>query len=274
MGSIHVEEGMTIAFLTEEHYEMMAAELHEAYRTKRGLAPLTERYPDMSEHDAYRIQLHYVKLRVESGRRIVGKKIGLTSKAMQAMLHVDQPDYGHLFDDMLLPEGKALARDELLQPRVEPEIAFYLKEDLSGPGLNAAKVLAATQFVLPALEIIDSRIADWRIKLPDTVADNASSAKVVLGGRPLPVDACDLRLMGMLLEKNGQPVQFSCGAAVMGHPAEAIAWLGNKLYEYGVSLEAGEIILPGACCAAIEIERGDHIRATFDRLGSVGLTVV
>lgn len=259
--------------MSEELIEKLSEEFIEAYRTRVALPPLTERYPNITVEEAYRIQQATVRKRLASGRNIVGKKIGLTSKAMQQMLGVDQPDYGYILSDMVLPEGVPLRMEQVLQPRVEPEIAFFLKHDLSGPSLNAAAVLAATQFILPALEIIDSRIQDWRIKLPDTVADNASAAMVVLGGRPLPVDACDLRLTGMVLEKNGEPVHYSCGAAVMGHPAEAVAWLGNKLYEYGETLKAGEIILPGALCGAVSLAAGDHVKATFDHLGSVGLRV-
>lgn len=250
----------------------LSAQLRRAHVCREPLEPLTERFAGLTPDDAYSIQLCTVDAWRAAGRRVVGKKIGLTSRAMQEMFGVDQPDYGHLMDDMVLDQGQPLETSQLLQPRVEPEMAFLLGAPLRGPGLNAAAVLAATAFVFPAFEVIDSRIRDWRIRLCDTIADNASSARLVLGPRAVRPDACDLRTVGMVFERNGIVVATGAGAAVLDHPAHAVAWLGNRLAGYGVALEAGEIVLPGSICAAVPIGPGDHLRAEFGGgLGSVGL---
>jgi 2-keto-4-pentenoate hydratase len=215
-----------------------------------------------------------VKTKLASGRRIIGKKIGLTSKAMQDLLGVPEPDYGHLLDDMLVIEGQPCRRDALLYPKVEGEVAFVMESRLEGPGVHMADVLRATAGVMPALEIVDSRIRDWKIKLVDTVADNASSARFVLGSRMLPAEQFDLRLIGMCLEKNGQVVNSGAGVAVWGHPAAAVAWLANKLAQFGAALEPGDIVLSGALTAAVDVGPGDVVEAHFDRLGSVSAKFV
>ena len=258
-----------MAGISAEIVQQTAKRLYDAERERKTLRPLTESHPDMEPAEAYRIQLALTELRKAAGQRIVGKKIGLTSKAMQRMLDVDQPDYGHLFDNMMVQDGAALSLKELIQPKVEPEIAFVLDRELKGPGISPLQVLAATRFVVPALEIIDSRIEAWKIKLCDTIADNASSARVVLGGPPRRVDQVDLKLMGMVLEKNGEVVQTGAGAAIMGHPANAVAWLANAVGQFGVRLEAGEVIMPGAISAAVDAAAGDFLRASFDGLGTV-----
>jgi 2-keto-4-pentenoate hydratase len=254
--------------------QQLAAELLEAERTRVPIAPLTERYPDLTEADAYAVQLAIVDPKLAAGARVVGKKIGLTSLAMQRMLNVDQPDYGHILDTMTVMEGGECPIDTLIQTRIEPEIAFVLKDDLVGPNVTREQVMAATAYVTPALEIIDSRVRDWKIKLGDTVADNASSARVVLGTTTTPVDAVDLRLVGCVLEKNGEVVGTAAGAAALGDPAVAVAWLANKLATYDIPLKAGEIIMPGALTKAEAVTRGDVIRATYDRLGSVSVKFV
>lgn len=236
--------------------------------------PLTASAPALSVDDAYRVQLASVKARIARGRRIIGKKIGLTSKAMQDLLGVREPDYGHLLDDMLLLEGEPCTRSDLILPKVEGEVAFVLKSRLRGPGLHVADVLRATEGVMASLEIVDSRIRDWKIKLADTVADNASSARFVLGSRLLPVQELDLRRVGMYLAKNGQVVNSGAGVAVWGHPAAAVAWLANKLAAFDVALEPGEIVLSGAVTAAVSVEAGDVVEASFDRLGSVTVRFV
>ncbi len=233
------------------------------------MAPLTVTYPDLTIGAAYQIQLAGVKARLDTGRRVIGKKIGLTSKAMQDLLGVGEPDYGHLVDDMLVIEGQPCPRDGLILTKVEGEVAFVMKRRLVGPGVHMADVLRATAGVMPALEIVDSRIRDWKIKLVDTVADNASSARFVLGSRLLPAEDFDLRLIGMCLEKNGLIVNSGAGAAVWGHPAAAVAWLANKLAEFGAALEEGDIVLSGAISAAVDAGPGDVVQAHFDRLGSV-----
>lgn len=243
--------------------------LLEAEAKRAPIAPLTATYPDLKIEDAYQIQLEGVNTRVAAGRKVIGKKVGLTSKAMQDLLGVGEPDYGHLLDDMLVIEGQPCRRDGLIQPKVEGEVAFVMKRRVAGPGVNIADVLRATAGVMPALEIVDSRIRDWKIKLVDTVADNASSARFVLGSRMLPAESLDLRLIGFCLEKNGMVVSSAAGVAVWGHPASAVAWLANKLAELGAALEEGDIVLAGAFTAAVDVGPGDVVQAHFDRLGSV-----
>lgn len=260
-----------MAGLNDETIRRAADELYRAERERKTLPPLTERYPEIGTDDAYRIQLALIDLKKGAGVRVVGKKIGLTSKAMQKMLSVDQPDYGHILDEMIVEDGGQFPIRELIQPKIEPEVAFVLDHDLKGPGITPVQVLAATRFVIPALEIIDSRIEGWKIKLCDTIADNASSARVVLGSSPKRVDQIDLRLMGMVLERNAEVVHTGAGAAVLGHPANAVAWLANAVGKYGVSLKAGEVIMPGAISAAADIHAGDFIRASFDGLGVVSV---
>ncbi len=252
----------------------LSSALLEAEASRRPIDPLSATYPALTVQDAYQVQLAVVKAKLGRGRRVIGKKIGLTSKAMQDLLGLKEPDYGHLLDDMLVPEGEPCRRDALLQPKVEGEVAFVMRERLRGPGVHAADVLRATAGVMPALEIVDSRIRDWKIKLVDTVADNASSARFVLGSRLLPAERFDLRRIGMYLEKNGQVVNSGAGVAVLGHPATAVAWLANKLAEFDAALEPGDVVLSGAVTAAVEVGPGDVVQAHFDRLGSASVKFV
>jgi 2-keto-4-pentenoate hydratase len=260
--------------LTQDQIHREARELYRAEKDKSVLRPFTEKFPQIVPQESYRIQLALIEMKKADGAKVVGKKIGLTSKAMQKMLNVDQPDYGHILDNMLLQDAALFQAGELIQPKIEPEIAFVLDRELKGPGLTPMDVLSATRFVVPALEIIDSRIEGWKIKLCDTIADNASSARVVLGNSPKRVDQLDLKLVGMVLEKNGDIVQTGAGGAVLGHPAVAVAWLANAVGQFGVSLGAGEIIMPGALCAAVDVAAGDALRASFDGLGSVSVRFV
>ena len=262
------------ATISAETIHEAAESLLKAEESRQAIRPLVESYPGLSAADAYRVQMAVIDRKLEGGAKVVGHKIGLTSLAMQQLLNVDQPDFGHILDTMMVGDGASLKRDDLVYPRVEGEIAFVLAEDLRGPGVTVPRVLAATKYVMPALEIVDSRVADWKITLSDTIADNASSCRMVVGSRCLPVDALDLRLVGMILERNGEVVNTAAGAAVLGNPAQAVAWLANKLAEFDVTLRAGEVILPGALSAAVTVEKGDAVRATFDHLGSVSIRFV
>lgn len=255
-------------------YQAIAEKLLTAERQCIPIDPLTNVYPTMTVEDAYRIQLAIVEKKKTDKNKIIGKKIGLTSRAMQRLLNVNEPDYGHLLSNMLLLEGEPCVRKKLIWPRVEGELAFILKERLQGPGITPSDVLRATEGIMPAFEIVDSRIRDWKIKLPDTVADNGSSAFLVLGSRMMPVKDLDLRLIGMVLEKNGEVVSTGAGAAVWGNPAAAVAWLANKLSDFGIALEAGEIILSGALTAAEDANEGDVFSVSFDRLGTLSLKFV
>ncbi len=263
-----------MASLNEQTIEKAARDLYTAEKERRPIRQFTEQFEGIEPADAYRIQLSLMELKKADGAKVVGKKIGLTSKAMQKMLNVDRPDYGHILDGMVLQDGDQFPAKDLIQPRIEPEIAFILDKDIKGPGVTTVQVLAATAFVLPALEIIDSRFESWKIKLSDTIADNASSARIVLGESPRRVDQVDLRLMGMVMEKNGEVVQTGAGAAALGHPANAVAWLANAVGEFGVTLKAGEVIMPGALCAAADVAPGDTVRATFDGLGTVSVRFI
>ncbi|WP_240421277.1 2-keto-4-pentenoate hydratase [Paenibacillus periandrae] len=253
-------------------WDKYANHLEQAAVQGKGLEPLTALDPEITVYDAYQVQLINIDKKVKAGSRIVGKKIGLTSLAMQQLLMVDQPDYGHLLDDMVVENGGVIPFCRVLQPRVEAEIAFVLKKDLIGPKVSALDVLMATDYVLPALEIVDSRVADWKIKLQDTVADNASSGLYVLGGKPVKPDAVDLSLVGMALYKNGEIMNTGVGAAALGDPAACVAWLANKLFEFGIMLKAGEVILSGALSAAVQAKPGDKYRARIAHLGEVSVS--
>ena len=243
--------------------------LWEAEAKRAPIAPLTETDPGLTVAEAYAIQSRNVTRRIEAGAAVLGRKIGLTSKAMQAQLGVTEPDFGCLLTGMAHEEGEDISSAELLQPRVESEIAFLLGRDLEGPNVTAVEALTAIDAGLPALEIIDSRIADWKIGLADTVADNASSARYVLGARLTPVRDLDLRLLGVVLTVNGAVVETGAGAAVLGNPARCVAWLANKLAEFGETLEAGDVVLAGAVHRSAPVTAGDSVRAEFARLGSV-----
>jgi 2-oxopent-4-enoate hydratase len=243
--------------------------LREAERDRRAIAPIIQANPDLTVDDAYRIQLINTQRRLGEGRTIRGRKVGLTSRAMQQMMGVDEPDFGVLFDDMFVEDGDAVAIAELVQPRVEAEIAVVLSRDLRGPGVSSIAALRAVEFAFPSLEIIDSRISDWKIGLVDTIADNASSARVVVSGHGVPVGEIDLRLVGMVLYLNGELVDTGAGAAVLGNPLRCVAWLANKLSQVGEELKAGDVVLAGALHRAILVKAGDSVVAEFDRLGAV-----
>lgn len=243
--------------------------LASAYETRVPVEPLVEKYNGLTLDDAYEVQLLQIRRRVASGARVKGHKVGLTSAAMQRQMGVDQPDYGHLLDDMFWLEHQPIPVSRFLQPRVEPEVAFVLKRPLQGPGVTVAEAVAAVGFVLPALEIIDSRIRDWKIGLLDTIADNASSGGVVLGSTPVSLSAVDLRLGGCNLHHNGALAATGAGGAVLGSPLISLVWLANTVGAQGVVLEAGHVILPGSITASIPASAPGSMTATFAGLGSV-----
>ena len=250
-----------------------ASILLKAEDTHVAIEPITKIFPSITVDEAYQIQLEQIAAKVKKGRKIVGKKIGLTSKAMQNMLNVKQPDYGHLLDDMMIIDGETMSLDGLIQPKLEFEIAFVLKKDLKGPAVTFQDVIEATDYVVPAIEVIDSRIENWNIKFEDTVADNGSSARAVIGGKPTPISDLDLSLLGMAVYRNGQLFDTAAGAAVMANPIHAVAWLANSLAKYDISLYKGEIVLSGALTAAVPVTSGDTFTAKFDRIGEVSLTI-
>jgi 2-keto-4-pentenoate hydratase len=251
--------------------ENFAAQLAQAEATQVGIDPLTVTDTEITVDEAYYIQLENIKKKLSEGQKIVGKKIGLTSVAVQKMLGVDEPDYGHLLDSMVVENGGTIDCKTMLQPKIEGEIAFVLKKDLKGPNVTAVDVIQATDYVLPALEIVDSRVQDWKIKLQDTVADNASSGLYVLGGKPTKLEDIDLELVGMVLSQNGEMVNTGVGAAALGNPATCVAWLANRLADYDISLKAGEVILSGALSGMVVAKSGDSFTARFAHLGQVSV---
>lgn len=250
----------------------LAADLAQAERSRQPIAPLTAAYPEIDVIDAYQIQLVNICQRVAEGARVVGHKVGLSSLAMQQMMGVDEPDYGHLLDEMQVFENKPVTAAKYLYPRVEVEVGFILADDLPGAGCTEDDVLGATAAFVPSIELIDTRITDWKIALCDTIADNASSAGFVLGkARVSPADV-DITAIDAVLTRNGEVVGKGRSDAVLGNPVTAVAWLARKVESFGVRLRAGDIVLPGSCTRAIDARPGDNFVAEFTDLGSVRLS--
>jgi len=254
---------------SEQVLSELADVLWQAEHTGVPAPPLTTRYPGLEIDDAYAIQSLNIDRHIARGARICGRKVGLTSLPMQELLGVKEPDYGILLDHMFVEDGDEVDLGGLLQPRVEAELAFVMEQDLTGPGVTAARALTAIAGALPAVEIVDSRVADWQIKLVDTVADNASSGLLVVGGNLRKVTDIDLRLVGVMVTRHGELVDTGAGAAVLGNPARCVAWLANKLATFGAALRAGDVILPGAVHRMIGVAPGDVFRAEFAHLGAV-----
>ncbi|BCI55393.1 2-keto-4-pentenoate hydratase [Mycolicibacterium litorale] len=257
--------------LSSEVREQLAAELAHAERSKTPMKPLTDAHPDIDVVDAYEIQLINIRQRVAEGARVIGHKVGLSSEAMQKMMGVDEPDYGHLLDEMQVYEDTPVKSADYLYPRVEVEVGFILADDLPGAGCTEADVLAATAAFAPAIELIDTRITDWKIKLCDTIADNASSAGWVLGEARVSPKDIDITAIDAVLTNNGETVAEGRSDAVLGNPVTAVAWLARKVEGFGVRLRAGDIVLPGSCTRAIDAPPGSRFVADFAGLGSVRL---
>jgi len=254
--------------LKKHTVQQLAEQLYSAQENRTPIDPLTEMEPDISVDEAYAVQIENIKRKTESGHVISGKKIGLTSLVMQQMMNVNEPDYGHLLNTMNIEDGQ-IPMDDLLQPKMEGEIAFVLAKDLVGPDVTPQQVLEATEYVVAALEIVDSRVRDWKIKLPDTVADNASSGVYVLSDKRVPVSEVCLPDVDMVFYKNGVELNRGKGSAALGDPAICVAWLANKLWAYGVTLKKGEVVLSGALSAAVDAKRGDVFRAEMSTLGPI-----
>ena len=258
--------------LSVQTRDELAADLAEAERSRVPIAPLTDRNPTIDVVDAYEIQLINIRQRVAEGARVVGHKVGLSSKAMQQMMGVDEPDYGHLLDEMQAFEDTPVKAGSYLYPRVEVEVGFVLAEDLPGAECTEDDVLAATAAFAPSIELIDTRITDWKIKLCDTIADNASSAGFVLGAERVAPKNVDIKSIDAVLTRNDEVVANGRSDAVLGNPVTAVAWLARKVESFGVRLRKGDIVLPGSCTRAIDARPGDHFVAEFAGLGSVRLT--
>ena len=255
------EEGPTVVELADR--------LWRAEVDRMPIEPITKTRPDLTLNDAYAIQAYNVRRRVEAGRAIRGFRLGRTSQPRQDILGVAEPDFGMLVDDMFVDDGDEVPVESLLQPRVVAEIGFVLADDLSGPGITTADALTAVGGVLPAIEIVDSRIADWRVQLADTVADNASSGRVVLGSRVTAATAVDLRLVGLLLYRNGAAIESGAGAASFGNPVRCLTWLANRLLPPERGLRRGDIVLSGPLHRLVPVRPNDVYEAQFAHLGTV-----
>lgn len=254
--------------MTPEQIQYYGDELYNALVSRTPVAPLLGRAEGITVDDAYRIQERMISHRLEAGETIVGKKIGVTSKAVQDLLGVYQPDFGQLTSGMAYEEGQDLPLGGLIQPKAEAEVAFVLKRDLRGPGITATDVIRATDYVVPCFEIVDSRITDWKIKIQDTVADNASCGVYLLGKTKKKITELDLTLAGMVLEINGELFSTAAGAAVQGGPVNAVVWLANTLGALGIPFLAGETILSGSQSMLIPVKPGDRFKCTVGGLGS------
>ena len=254
--------------MDEETVRQFGDQLYDAWRSRRTVTPLIEREPEITLADAYAVQSRFVGRRIDAGESIIGKKIGITSKAIQDFLGVYEPDFGQLTSAMQSDEDRGIDLDQLIQPRAEAELAFVLKEDLIGPGITASDVIRATDYVSPCFEVVDSRVRDWRLKIQDTVADNASCGTFVLGQSRGDPRQLDITMAGMTVYKNGTLFNTGVGAAVQGSPVNAVVWLANTLGKLGLPFLAGEIILSGAQSAVVPVVAGDELVCTIGGLGS------
>lgn len=259
--------------LTEAQRAQVVRSLLDSHRTKKQGERPSQMFPEIRIEDSYAISSAVAQERVKAGARIIGHKIGLTSKAMQASSKIDEPDYGYLFDDLLLNDGAKVPFENFCVPRVEPELTFILKEPLKGPGIGLIDVLRATEYVVPSIEIIDARVTEPR-KIFDTVADNGAAAGIVLGGRPVRPQDVDLRWVGAIFYRNSEIEETGLAAGVLGHPAMAIAWLANKLAPFDITLQPGDLMLSGSFTRPVWAAKGDTLHADFGPLGSVSVQFV
>ena len=254
-------------FALAEHLENCQLQVRDTHK-------ITDDYPDMDWDDAYAIQDAILQRKLSRGRSVVGLKAGLTSFAKMKQMGVDSPVFGFMTDDYAVPHGGEVRTAELIHPKVEPEIAFVLKKPLKGPGCHMAAVLEATDFILPGIEVIDSRYQDFKFDLKSVIADNTSASRFVVGGSPTRLSGLDLRTVGIVLEKNGEPISFGAAAAVLGHPATAIAMLANHLGARGQEIPAGALILSGGISEAVTVQAGDHITLRVQGMGSTSLRFI
>jgi 2-oxo-hept-3-ene-1,7-dioate hydratase len=259
--------------LSQSIHQQAADILMTAARERKQAVQLSKTWPDISMEDAYAISTEVTKRRIAAGAKLIGHKVGLTSKAMQRSSQIDEPDYGHLLDDMMVADGARVPHENYCRPRVEIELAFVLGKPLKGPGIGLLDVLRATEYVVPAIEIVDARVQDPR-KIFDTVADNGAAAGLVVGGRPVgPMDV-DLRWVAGIMYCNSEIEETGVAAGVLGHPALGVAWLANKLGQHGVTLEPGHIVLAGSFTRVVFAKKGDTLHADFGALGGLAVQFV
>lgn len=261
--------------LTKEQILIQAKRHHQAEKDRQQITATTLEHPNMTIEDAYAIQNAWKELKLKEGRTIIGHKIGLTSKVMQRVMNISESDFGFLLDDMVFEDGSTIPTSNFLDPRIEVELAFLLKKDLKGPTISIFDVLNATDYVVPALELIAARSfridpnTGYKRNVRDTISDNAANGGIIMGGRAMKPTAIDLRWVGALLYKNGVIEESGVAAAVLNHPANGIAWLANKYANFGLSLKAGEVILSGSFTGAVKVKKGDTIHADFKDMGSI-----
>lgn len=253
--------------LSEKQINDLVNQLHQAWENACQIPPITDSVPKITVEEAYQIQLKLMAKRIAEGEAVVGKKIGITAKVVMKMLGVDQPDFGHLMSGMEFQESQSLPFNKFCQPKGEGEIAFLLKKDLTGPGITRDQIIEATECVMPAFEIVDSRIQDWNIKIQDTIADNASAGAFVIGSSRTSLKGLDLATCGMVLKKNGEIIGTGNGAATLDHPLNAVGWLANTLGSLGMSLKTGEIILSGSLSVMFPIQSGDSLEMEIEGVG-------
>ncbi len=247
--------------------------LMTAERERKQAIQLTRTWPDITIEDSYAISSEVARRKIAAGARLIGHKVGLTSKAMQRSSQIDEPDYGHLLDHMMIADGAKIPHANYCRPRVEIELAFVMGEPLKGPGIGLTDVLRATEYVVPAIEIVDARLQDPR-KIFDTVADNGAAAGIVVGGRPVKPLEVDLRWIGGIMYRNSEIEETGVAAGVLGHPALGVAWLANKLGGHGVALEPGHLVLAGSFTRVVHAQQGDTLHADFGALGGIAVQFV
>ena len=260
--------------LSDDQLTKIADDLANAEENRSMIPLLTAQYPDMVVEDSYAVQAKWVERGIADGRRLVGRKIGLTSKVMQAATGISEPDYGAIFADMVYENGSEIPFDRFSNVRIEVELAFVLKDDLSGPDVNVFDVLRATEYVVPALEILSSRIEMQGRTIVDTISDNAAMGAMVYGGNPMAPDAIDLRWVSALLYRNQTIEESGVAAAVLNHPATGVAWLAGKLAQHGDTLKAGDIVLAGSFTRPMWVERGDTVLADYGPMGTIACRFV
>ena len=261
--------------MDQQQIKALGDELYNSLVNRITVKPLTERFPDIKVEDSYEISKVMTENRVAAGEKVIGKKIGLTSKVVQNMLGVGQPDFGFLTDGMAYSQGEEMPISEkLIQPKAEGEIAFIMKRDVMGPGLTVADIMAATECVMPCFEVVDSRVENWKIKIQDTVADNASCGLFVLGDQAVSPRSIDLRTVGMVVEKNGSVISTGAGAAALGSPVNCVTWLANMMGQFGIPLKAGEVILSGSLVPMEPVVAGDYMSVSIGGFGNASVRFV
>jgi 2-oxo-hept-3-ene-1,7-dioate hydratase len=262
-----------VIMLSDADRKKAADILMSAEKERKQAVQLSKTWPDITIEDSYAISTEVAKRKIAAGAKLIGHKVGLTSKAMQRSSMIDEPDYGHLLDGMMIADGAKVPHENFCLPRVEVELAFVMGKALKGPGIGLPDVLRATEYVVPAIEIVDARLQDPR-KIFDTVADNGAAAGIVIGGRPVgPLDV-DLRWVGGIMYRNSEIEETGVAAGVLGHPALGVAWLANKLGQHGVTLEPGHIVLAGSFTRVVHAKKGDTLHADFGQLGGIAVQFV